>query len=56
MGFSVVVNEPFFGWTEIIEFKLVAEIPKESTEKLEDKHKNHCKSLFREPKTLERRL
>lgn len=56
MGFSVVVNEPFFGWTEIIEFKLVTEIPKESTEKLEDEHKSHCKSLFREPKTLERRL
>lgn len=39
MDFSVVVSEPFLGWTEIIEFTLVAKIPKESTEKLKDKNK-----------------
>lgn len=39
MDFSVVVSEPFLGWTEIMEFTLVAKIPKESTEKLKDKNK-----------------
>lgn len=36
VGFSVVVSEPFLGWTEIMEFRLVTEIPAESTEKLKD--------------------
>lgn len=39
MGFSVVVSEPFLGWTVIMELILVAESPKESTEKLSDKKK-----------------
>lgn len=54
VDFSVVVSEPFLGWTEIIEFTLVAKIPKESTEKLKDKNKKF-KWLSREPKILERR-
>ena len=39
VGFSVVVSEPFLGWTVIMELILVAESPKESTEKLSDKKK-----------------
>lgn len=39
MGFSTAVSEPFLGWTEIMELILVAEIPKESTEKLRGKNK-----------------
>lgn len=51
VGLSAVASEPFLGWTEITEFKLVDEIPKESTEKLKDKNKSHHKSLFKVPKT-----
>ena len=46
MGFSIVVSEPFLGMTEIMEFTLVAKIPKESTEKLKDKNKGQFKSLW----------
>lgn len=40
MGFSIVVSEPFLGWAEIMELRLVVEIPKESTEKLRDENKS----------------
>ena len=53
MGLSIVVSEPFGGWTEIMEFRFV---PKESTEKLKAKIKSQFKSLSRESKILERRL
>lgn len=39
MGLSIEISEPLLGWTEIMELRFVGKIPKESTEKLEDKSK-----------------
>lgn len=50
MGFSVEVNEPFLGWTEIIEFTLVDKIPKESTEKLKDRNERSVEVIMGNPR------
>lgn len=50
MGFSAEVNEPFLGWIEIMEFTLVAKIPKESTEKLKDENERPVEIILGNPR------
>lgn len=50
MGFSVGINEPFLGWTEIIEFTLVDKIPKESTEKLKERNERSAAVIMGNPR------